>query len=187
MGSSLLESGVIENCAPTLAGMKAASLFNFFFQDKEEVLAALGSINEVLGPKGVTVEALLWRENSVLIYTFRRKLLQADLCKEGVLELLKDYGYRSQDVEECIFHLKRRLYHYECFPHEIGLFLGYPLEDVKGFIENNGKNCKSCGVWKVYCNEGEKQKLFEKFKKCTSVYIQVFREGRGLSQMTVFS
>ncbi len=187
MGSSLLESGVIENCAPTLAGMKAACLFNFFFEEEEAVLEALRSINEVLGPKGVAVEALLWRESSVLIYTYRRKLLEEDLSKEGVLELLKDYGYRSRDVEECILHLKRRLYHYECFPHEIGLFLGYPLEDVKGFIENKGKNCKSCGVWKVYCNEGEKQKLFEKFKKCTNVYIQVFREGRGLSQMTVLT
>lgn len=30
-----------------------------------------------------------------------------------------------------------------------GLFLGYPLEDVKGFIENNGRNCKSCGVFRI--------------------------------------
>ena len=27
----------------------------------------------------------------------------------------------------------------EDFPHEIGLLLGYPLADVKAFIENEGK------------------------------------------------
>ncbi len=26
------------------------------------------------------------------------------------------------------------------FPHEMGLLLGYPVEDVVGFMENNGKN-----------------------------------------------
>ena len=61
-------------------------------------------------------------------------------------------------------HLKYRLLKRTCFPHEIGVFLGYPLEDVKGFIDNKGKNCESCGVWKVYCNREEKDKLFQKLK-----------------------
>lgn len=81
--------------------------------------------------------------------------------------------------------LKKRIQKEACFPHEIGLFLGYPLEDVEGFIKNKGRNCESCGIWKVYCNAGEKQLLFAKFKKCTEVYKQVFGEGRQLLQLTV--
>lgn len=34
----------------------------------------------------------------------------------------------------CIDHLKKRLFTHDGFPHEIGAFLGYPLEDVRGFI-----------------------------------------------------
>jgi len=102
-----------------------------------------------------------------------------------VQELLKNYGYEDFSLEKSLLHLKKRLHGYKCFPHEIGIFLGYPLEDVKGFIDNKGKNCQSCGFWKVYCNAGEKEALFDKYRKCTRIYRQVFEAGRKLPQMTV--
>lgn len=185
MSESLLEFALIEHCAPTLAGIKTASLFSYFFQGKQLVLEELEIVNQKLNVRGVYVEALLWREASVLVYVYRPRYLQAKLYCQETMELLKTYGYADGRVESCIRHLKQRLYDYDCFPHEIGVFLGYPIEDVKGFIENRGKNCKSCGMWKVYCNEWEKIKQFEKFKKCTEVYKRVFEEGRRLSQMTV--
>ena len=187
MSKGLLETGLVEHCAPTLAGIKIANLFSYTFRKQQVVLEELKKINELLNARGVYVEPLLWRENSVLIYAYRPKYLQAELERTDIMELLSEYGYTEPTALKCIYHLKERLYHYDCFPHEIGIFLGYPLEDVKGFIENKGKNCKTCGVWKVYCNEGEKQKLFDKFKKCTQVYIHVFDEGRQLSQMTVLT
>ncbi len=39
------------------------------------------------------------------------------------------------------------------FPHEIGLFLGYPPEDVCGYIRNKGKCQKCTGHWQVYGDE----------------------------------
>lgn len=39
------------------------------------------------------------------------------------------------------------------FPHEIGIFLGYPLDDVIGFIEH--KPYYLVGDWKVYQNVNE--------------------------------
>lgn len=185
MCESLLETGMIEHCAPTLAGIKTASLFSYFFENRRTAGKELSVINETINSRGVFVEALLWREKSVLIYVYRPTLLQADLNRLGVMDLLEKYGYTDCNMKNCISWLKCRLYQYDCFPHEIGIFLGYPLEDVEGFIENKGKNCKSCGMWKVYCNEYEKKKLFEKFKKCTEVYKCVFAGGRRLTQMTV--
>lgn len=187
MDKSTLETALIANCAPTLAGMKTASLFSFFFQSRKEVIKELKALNKTLNIRGVHVESLLWREKSVLLYVYRPKYLQEELQQSEIIELLEAYGYRDCEVKSCICQLKRRLSNYDCFPHEIGVFLGYPLEDVRGFIENKGKNCKTCGIWKVYCNEAEKQKLFQKFKKCTDVYIKTFHEGRHLLQMTVLS
>lgn len=187
MNKKKLENGLIEHCAPTLAGMKSASLFSYFHEGEAIVKKELEEVNGLLNVRGVYVEALLWREKSVLIYVYRLTQLKRELGQPGTLELLKEYGYENCDVDDCIRHLKHRLTNYSCFPHEIGVFLGYPLEDVKGFIENKGENCKSCGLWKVYCNEGEKNQLFSKLKRCTEVYMQVFREGRELSQMTVFT
>lgn len=187
MNRKKLENELIRHCAPTLAGLKSASLFSYFHAGEDNVRKELREVNELLNSRGVYVEALLWREKSVLIYTYRLTLLEKELRQPGMWELLEKYGYKNSEVDDCIRHLKERLMNDSCFPHEIGIFLGYPLEDVKGFIDNNGKNCKSCGLWKVYCNESEKDKLFHKLKKCTDVYIQVFREGRELSQVTVFT
>ena len=35
------------------------------------------------------------------------------------------------------------------FPHEVGLFLSYPPEDVKGFIDHRANNFKCAGLWTV--------------------------------------
>ncbi|MBQ8598102.1 MAG: DUF3793 family protein [Lachnospiraceae bacterium] len=180
-----LENNLIEHCAPTLAGMKCGSLFNYRFTDKASVIKELKIISQKLNQRGVYVEAMLWKESYVLIYAYRRTHLIKELSREGAMELLNAYGYHSWQLEACIGHLKKRLAECDCFPHEIGVFLGYPLEDVKGFIIHKGQECKYCGLWKVYCNECETKKLFEKLQKCTRVYLQVFAEGRSISQMTV--
>lgn len=180
-----LEKGLVEHCAPTLASLKSAGLFRYFYEEKERALQELREVNEQLNERGVYVEALLWNEESILIYAYRFSHLQRELKSSDAKRILAEYGYEKFDVESCICHLKERLHHYTCFPHEIGLFLGYPPEDVKGFIENKGENCKCCGLWKVYCNETETEKLFQKLKKCSEIYRKVFLGGRDLTQMTV--
>ena len=182
---AMLENGIIEYCAPTLAGIKSANLFNHRFASRKTVVAELETVNQKLNERGVYVEALLWKENSVLIYTYRKSHLANDLKKAGVGKLLFEYGYKNTDVGDCIEYLTQRLFQYDCFPHEIGVFLGYPLEDVLGFIYDKGEECKYRGLWKVYCNVGETKKLFEKIQKCTQIYLRVFAEGRSISQMTV--
>lgn len=187
MGVDNIESGLVEHCAPTLAGMKSAGLFNYFYNGKQDVLRQIEDVNRILNEKGVYVRVLLWRDKSALIYAYRPAMLSRELNQPGVCGLLKMYGYDNCDVNYCLDKLKTRLSHYSCFPHEIGIFLGYPLEDVVGFIENDGKNCETCGTWKVYCNREEKEKLFCKFKKCQDVYLKIFGTGRKLSQLTVCS
>lgn len=185
MRGNSLEDQIIAHCAPTLAGLKSACLFSYFYSDDTFVRAELVRINGMLNGKGVFAEALLWREDFVLLYVYRMSQLRQELTRQGAAELLTEYGYRGEGVENRLARLKERLYDADCFPHEIGIFLGYPLEDVKGFIQNGGRNCKCCGMWKVYCNAAEKEALFHKLKKCTKVYQEVFAAGRNLVQMTV--
>ena len=64
------------------------------------------------------------------------------------------------NCENCIRHLQARFTGNDCFPHEVGLFLGYPLDDVTGFIEQKGKNYKCCGIWKVYGDPQQTQDIF---------------------------
>lgn len=180
-----LETELIGNCAPTLAGLKSANLFRYRYRDADTVLAELSEVNRLLNERGVYVEALCWEPNAVLVYAYRRSHLERELQGEQAREILNRYGYPLGELEGSLAFLKKRLKGYTCFPHEIGIFLGYPPEDVKGFIENRGKNCQYCGLWKVYGNAQERRKLFCKLQKCSEVYLRVFAEGRELTQMTV--
>ena len=180
-----LETELIGNCAPTLAGLKSANLFRYRYRDADTVLAELSEVNRLLNERGVYVEALCWESNAVLVYAYRRSHLERELQGEQAREILSRYGYPLGELEGSLTFLKKRLRGYTCFPHEIGIFLGYPPEDVKGFIENRGKNCQYCGLWKVYGNAQERRKLFCKLQKCSEVYLRVFAEGRELTQMTV--
>lgn len=81
--------------------------------------------------------------------------------------------------------LVRRLDENEEFLHEIGLFLGYPPEDVRGFIENKAAGYKYVGDWKVYGDEEKARKTFAKYKKCTRVYCAQFALGKSIERLTV--
>ena len=181
----VLEKKIIEHCAPTLAGLKTANMFNYKFSSMEKLQKELQMGNHVLNRKGVYLDLLKINQSRALIYVYRKKHLENDLRKPGVLALLHQYGYENCELESCLEKLKQRLQTYDCFPHEIGVFLDYPLHDVIGFIEQGGKNCKCCGIWKVYSNECETQELFARFKKCTEIYLKVFARGRTLMQLTV--
>lgn len=134
----MLEEGLITYCAPTLAGIKSANLFNYRIRtSKKEVLCEIYELNRKLNDRGVRIETLLWKDSYVLIYVYRPG------------------------------------------------FLGYPLADVIGFIDHKGRDCKCCGIWKVYCNENEARKVFCRLEKCTQVYQRVFANGRNIEQMTV--
>ena len=93
--------------------------------------------------------------------------------------------YKHFDEERLILNLTHRIGRCRCFPHEIGLFLGYPLEDVKGFIINAGKNSKSTGYWKVYGDVEKSERIFECFRKCFSVMSSLFERGYSLPMLAV--
>jgi len=182
---NMLETELIVQCAPTLAGLKTANLFSCKFTSRELLEKELDEMNRLLGEKGVFIELLRVKEKLALIYVYRRSYLTRDLANTEIRGLLSGFGYSSFDTDCCIEHLKMRLAQADGFPHEIGVFLGYPLQDVIGFINHKGQDCKCCGMWKVYGNEYEANQLFEKLKKCSRVYAKVFSEGRALVQMCV--
>ena len=82
-------------------------------------------------------------------------------------------------------HLAKRLSDSAEFPHEIGLFLGYPIVDVIGFIHNKAQNYKYCGLWKVYGDTEQAQKIFELYKKCERIYYEKWSSGRDIERLTV--
>ncbi len=181
----MLEKYLIGYCAPTLASLKTASLFTYSFSSETTLQQQVTLWNHLFQEKGVKLFVLRRSESSALIYVYRPARLAVDLIKSGVPEFLQQCGYNDFSVEYALKVLAGRIAQCREFPHEIGLFLGYPLGDVEGFIENRGKNWKCLGCWKAYCNECEAAKTFAKFKKCSNVYARLWQNGRSILQLTV--
>lgn len=181
----MLEKYLIEHCSPTLASLKTANLVNISFDDDALLTSSVERINKELQGTGVCILVLKKSQKCALIYAVRKSKLAFDLQKDGVAKFLMQYGYGNTDVEACLERLKCRLMYTDEFPHEIGIFLGYPLEDVKGFIDNAGQNSKCTGCWKVYCNECEAIKTFAKFNKCKEIYTKLWLGGRSITKLTV--
>ena len=146
-----MEQYLINHCAPTLASLKTANLFNYSFASEAELHAQLLRLNDMLAIKGVSLTVIRKTTSSALIYVYRKKNLARDLTSKSAACILKKLGYDDLSPESAIAHLAKRINRTGEFPHEIGLFLGYPPGDVMGYIQNNGRNCKCSGCWKVYC------------------------------------
>ena len=183
--SEYLERLLIEHCSPTLASIKTGNLFTISYDTPAQLNEVVRIWNEHFKGKGITVYILKKGGGKAMLYVFRRNKLKEDFRKSGVKRFMKSCGYASVDVDYAVKRLSSRIEESESFPHEIGLFLGYPLGDVIGFIDNGGRNCKCTGHWKVYCNEEEAEATFRKFSKCRNVYSRLWEQGRSVLQLTV--
>ena len=175
---------VIRCCAPTLAAIKTGSLFNCAFASRGEMTASLRAINNCLLCKGVRAIPLRYRDGRALVYLFRPDMLERDLRDPVAAGILKETGYPDENISCRISWLIRRLEESDTFPHEIGLFLGYPPVDVRGFIRHG--ECKCTGLWKVYESDMDQaQRIFTRCRHCTEAYLQRKQEGWSLSRLTI--
>lgn len=172
------------NCAPTLAGLKAGSICPVR-GTKQELQDAVDQLDRSLEKKGVHAR-LLYRQGKgpSLVYLYRKKGLQKILQDPNIQRFLGKYGYSDFSLPTCLDLLEQRLAQEE-FPHDIGVFLDYPLPDIEAFILNKGRNCPCTGCWKAYTNIPQAQKKFRQFRRCTDYYCRCVSNGADISRLTV--
>ena len=179
------EEVIVRLGAPTLAGIKTGSLFTCAYSSRKNVEESLLRLNRCFAPKGLCLLPLRYSEKNVLLYLFRPAELSRDLRDQEAAKLLRQEGYPCGSCGKCLAVLTQKLRAGGDFPHEIGLFLSYPPEDVKGFIENRAANYKLSGLWKVYGDEKKAKELFAKYKKCTDIYCERYETGCGIDELAV--
>ncbi|KMT21760.1 DUF3793 family protein [Clostridium cylindrosporum] len=115
---------------------------------------------------------------STILMIYDKDVLQKRLTKESVQQFLIELGYpKTLDIHSYINKLKLRYEKYHC-PHELGLFLGIPIEDVKDFMNCTPKECLLCGYWKVYNNLHEAKNTFDKYDMIKEYTIQSILQGK---------
>lgn len=180
----MIRGALVEYCSPTLANIKTGSLFALRCTENG-VRGELRELNRMLLKKGLRILPIKKESNMTLLYLYRPKRLEMDLHNPEAKAILLAKGYDSEDAGRCLVSLVNRLAADKDFPHEIGLFLGYPPNDVKCFMENGGECAKCVGCWKSYGDPEQARKIFEKYKKCTEYYRTEKSKGRSLEQLIV--
>lgn len=168
---------LVLHASPTLANLKPASLV---------CLKTLDGQSEDLCELEKRGLSFLWMTSMTgcpLLLVYRRNALARTLATPKARSILAAAGCMGS-LDDMLDHLCRRFASCRC-PHEIGLFLGYPEDDVDLFIRNDGKKAVCCLFWKVYCDVEGALKLARKWDKCRKCYIECFRNGFSITRLCV--
>lgn len=178
--SEEIEMKLILECAPLLSGLRAANLINIErkqFRNLKTILKNTDISYYVLFNGGEKYTILLYRYRGMVRY----------LSRPETRKLLKRMGYDSTEIYELLYMFSIKYKNFvngmDKFPHEMGVFLGYPIEDVEGFIENDGKNFLCTGYWKVYKDAPAKTKLFQSFEQAKETMITLMFYGFNIIEV----
>lgn len=169
------------NCSPVLLGMKPANLISFPHGDdvaEAEFNKIINSYNKDFAERGIIFRKLCYCNKRILLLVYKKTELEKIIQDEGYQACLIATGYpKGVSLERSLDILEEHLQKTGSFPHEIGVFLGYPLEDILGFIINRGQNCKYSGYWKVYGDTNAAKNLFTLYERCRDVLSAKVAEG----------
>jgi hypothetical protein len=172
-GTGGVKRAIIRHCSPILMGCKPAALFPLEASGVYPLFRTL--------PPNIRRLVLREQKDRALLFLFDRILLERALFRAPVREFLRGLGYPSRpSLPLFLAHLQKQ-FDRGAFPHEVGLFLGYPLDDVRGFIDNRGSAYKLCGAWKVYGDVEKARNHFLKYDLCRE-----FMKKYGFSKTSVF-
>lgn len=139
------------HAAPTIERVKPASVVTFSNNRRNLYYLWKKYKQYFLNYYGLDFHELKSDSGKAVVLFYDRNLLKDILIDRETMYYLMDFGYSvHMTLEEILDFLKGRFVH--TFPHEIGIFLGFPLEDVKQFIEYPDKSALLYGYWKVFTN-----------------------------------
>lgn len=172
-----LQVQLILQCAPFLKGIKIACILNITEENSRELY-------EILEGTGIKFKILTRNYGKCLVFLYRRESFSRYLKRTDVREFLGSCGYEDVEPEKMLERLSKRVCQYSdgeiCFPHEIGAFLDYPIDDVKCFIEKDGKDSLFSGYWKVYNNPGRAKMIFWAYDKAKTSAVNEYLIGKSI-------
>lgn len=175
-----LEMQLALQCAPLIVGLRISTLL--LISDNH-----LPQVQLLLKRNGISLFLLYSCDGKTVTLLYRTRELEEYLTEDGVKDFLTGYGYRMECMEDILLEFCSRYRAYRQgdgrFPHETGVLLGYPLEDVKGFVANGGQNPLYTGYWKVYRDVKAKKMLFRMFELARETLVVLVGNGVGMLEI----
>lgn len=177
------ERQLVYHGAPTLKGIKAGSMIALKVSEQASLGDFFRKYQGLFADQGIEYIQLMRQKQHMLMLFYRPDMLGRMLRRPLARAILQEYGYSvDEGLRSMLNRLLERMEECDGFPHEIGLFLGYPPQDVQGFIEHKGHNFLFCGFWKVYANEAAVKRLFQCYNDCINKMWSRLLAGESLQE-----
>jgi len=120
------------------------------------------------------------QEEQTLMFLYHPALLEKAISHPATEQALCEMGYSyTSGLIGLLAFLRRRFIESNEFPHEVGFFLGYPPEDVMGFLSCKD-HCKASGQWKVYSDVKRALTLFDEYTRCKQILLNHIKNGTSI-------
>ncbi len=175
-----LEVQLLLQCAPMIAGLKASNLL---------IIASENEANarRILNGTKISCARLARMDKKTTMLIYHEQWVKEYLASREVSDLLRVLGYEGKGFYEVLHSVRKKYRSYMKkegeFPHELGLLLGYPAEDVKGYMDNKGRNYLCTGYWQVYADPAAKLNLFQKFELARERLIRAIFDGKEIQEL----
>ena len=156
--NSLYIKRILEMLGAVILGSKPAEIINVP-GSKEDKKIKLSQIEAFFSNcSRITYRIITTHDGGKRVLFINEKSMEKVLVNKRCINFLKFVGYSSDYelndyMDELVFRLQS-----EEFPHEIGVFLGYPLKDVLGFMGYGKNELVEVKNWRVY---GDKEISYE--------------------------
>lgn len=178
-----MEEYLIHYGAPTLFGTKAASMFAIHNINPYDVDRNIKRYNQLLNPD-IFIKLLRRTEKSSLILVYKTSELHRIISCTQCKNFLYSLGYECKDID-CVINtlINKFVCLYPSMPHEVGVLLDYPLEDVQGFINCQQSHTGRCRYWKSYSDSKQALQKEATYNEIKHKAINLYKNGLSLLQI----
>jgi hypothetical protein len=164
---------LVESLAPLVLGIKPSELLNVSLKNDE-----WRNFKTVLTQKeNLQLEEIRELNGRLQVIFYRKEILDSVLKQKQIYDFLVSMDYpKKYSVEVYLRILKQKLMMSQ-FPHEIGIFLGYPLKDVLGFMGILPLPYRRTQGWRIYGEEMPSDELYIKYSEARHIMRKIALEG----------
>ena len=156
--NSIYIKRILEMIGAVILGSKPSEIINIpgSSEDKQVKLSQIESFFSHCSR--ITYRIITTHDGGKRVLFINEESMEKLLSNKRCVNFLKFVGYPSEYkindyMDELVFRLQS-----EEFPHEIGVFLGYPLKDVLGFMGYGKNELVEIRNWRIY---GDKEISYE--------------------------
>lgn len=163
------------HAGPAIAGQKTGTMLSFTPSGRNLMAVWRRYSDAVTEALPAAYKVLRETEKGITVLFYQPEAMKARLEAAEVRDFLRNFAYPLEGVDVMLTCLTQR-FDKGC-PHEIGVFLGYPIEDIQAFMSDNCHQCLMTGYWKVYANPENALAQFRLYDKVRHRILALLKKG----------